>query len=302
MSLKGFPLIACENDFYNSRTKYIIDKNGEVKIIEVMTFQKRVFNPLHLEKNPRKVDKYADIQEEKEYLQDKIFLANEVEYMSTAFADSIEIQERENKKRSSRRAKTKVRDYILANDDLKYFITLTLSGADFERSDIKTAVKKLNIFLRNRVQRDGLKYIIVPELHKDGKSIHFHGLINEAVQLVESGTYIPPCGGKPLKAETIKRKGISLDDCRKVYNIPGWKYGFTTAIAIDENICAVASYIGKYITKDIERGGDKICGRFYYSSNNLDEPKVSYCNIDYENAKGIEITQYCNAFKIFYPD
>lgn len=302
MSLKGLPLIACDDDFYNSRTKYIVDKDGEIRILEVMTFQRRVFNPLRLEKNNNKNNKYADMQEEKEWLQDKIFLATEVEYMTTALSDSIESQERENKKRSARRAKTKVRDYILANSDLQYFITLTLSGADFERSDVKTAVKKLNIFLRNRVQRDGLKYIIVPELHKDGKSIHFHGLINGAVDVVESGTYIPPCGGKPLKAETIKRKGFCLQDCRAVYNIPGWKYGFTTAIAIDENRCAVASYIGKYITKDILQGGDKICGRFYYSSNNLSEPLTTYSNIDYENAEGVEITQYCNAFKIFYPD
>lgn len=210
----------------------------------------------------------------------------------------------DNFRRASQRARTAVRDYIMADYDLRYFITLTLNGDDFARDDKDTVIKKLLVWLNNRVQRKGLKYIIVPELHHDGKSLHFHGFINGALELLPSGTYIPPCGGKPLKAATIKKHGYCLDDCIEVFNIPEWKYGFTTAIEIYGERAAAAQYVAKYITKNFAAGTDgaKLCGRYYWHSNNLERPYYVYALGDYNLCdEGFEVENPLCRMKITSP-
>jgi hypothetical protein len=97
-------------------------------------------------------------------------------------------------------------------------------------------------------------------------------LTNDVLKLTHSGTYIRPTGGKPVKADTVKRSGFSLEDCRDVYNIVDWKLGFTTAIKVYGNRGAVANYIGKYITK----GEKKVGGRWYYSGGSLKHPIYKY--------------------------
>ena len=67
---------------------------------------------------------------------------------------------------------------------------------------------------------------------------------------------------------------------KTIYNIADWqeKFGFCTAIPIDGNITALSYYITKYISK----GNDKIFGRFYWSSRNLQrEPEIGYGMADF---------------------
>lgn len=82
----------------------------------------------------------------------------------------------ENEARSMRRARAKVRRLALAND-FKWFVTLTLDPEKVDRMDGAAVVKKLNVWCSNAVQRQGLRYILVPERHKKG-GIHFHGFFN----------------------------------------------------------------------------------------------------------------------------
>lgn len=287
MAIKGFPLRASEHDFFNCRKKYIVDEFGEARLIEVLTSSKGIFNPLKIEIIDR------DKKTLRTFASDDLSSDDDTLALDRVSSDSL--------KRSQARAKRKVRDYILGDSDLCYFITLTLSGKFFPRDDVKISIKKLINFLNNRVQRNGLKYVIVPEFHKDGKSLHFHGFINNALAVVDSGTFIPPSGGKPLKAETLRKKKIDTELCTKVYNIPDWKYGFTTAIKIYGDRMAAANYVAKYISKDIEGHSRSSLGRYYYSSNNLKMPIYDYCNIDYDKAPGIEITESFYPMKIFFP-
>lgn len=115
-------------------------------------------------------------------------------------------------KDAKKRAKTKVRDYIKTNTDLEYFVTYTFSSKKIEsRYDEKKIYEKMRSWLKNAVQRKGLKYVLVPELHKDG-AWHFHGFTN-----------------------------MNLD----------WKYGFKVVSRITQNkerqikINYITSYIGK---------------------------------------------------------
>lgn len=87
--------------------------------------------------------------------------------------------------RALRRARAQVRELALAND-FGLFVTLTLNGEMVDRYDMTAITKKLNVWLDNQVRRRGLAYVLVPERHKDG-AIHFHGLFNNALEIVDSG-------------------------------------------------------------------------------------------------------------------
>ena len=288
-----------KTELFNTRYKGVVNAYGEYQLIQTMTADTPIFNPHKIEAGGSRTNVRLS-----QRMQD-CFAEWEVENMSSAMADRIETRAADKWERSVRRAKTHISDYILADYRLLYFITLTLSGEHFDRADVKTACEKLNNYLRNRVQRNGLSYLIVPEYHHDGKCIHFHGVINEALPMEDSGTVIRPDGGKPVKVATAIRQGYALDDCKPVYNIPSWEYGFTTAIKMTGDRGKCASYVSKYISKNVADGGSamkKIGGRFYYSGGDLLKPRFSYANTDFENADGYLFETPGATFKISRPD
>lgn len=184
----------------------------------------------------------------------------------------------ESAKRAQRRARSRVRDIALSNP-FTHFVTLTLDPAKVDRYDMGPITRRLNHWLCNQVRRKGLIYVLVPERHKDG-AIHFHGFFNDALERVDSGTMIPPEGGKPRKpsskaqmAEWAEKGG------RVVWNLPGWSLGFTTALELRGSYPKAVSYVCKYIGKQ----GDKPGGRWYYSGGKLEEPKVELCDLDFRD-------------------
>ena len=165
-----------------------------------------------------------------------------------------------------RRAKEHIFDLVACND-WKYFCTLTLDPKEYDSSDIDFVRVKLRSWLKNCQQRKGLEYVLVPEYHKDGEKIHAHLLINDCgLELVDSGTVAVPTYKDPIKIETADKFGIPEDQRKPVYNIPSWKYGWTTAIkTYGVNQIRTACYLMKYITK----GSDKIFGKYYWSSKGI---------------------------------
>ena len=161
------------------------------------------------------------------------------------------------------RAYKKIRDYAICNEDLfDLFITLTLDKQVIDRYDISVVYPKLRAFLSNRVQRDGLAYILVPELHKDG-AIHFHGLINSsAVQLKDSGK-------KYWKQD-------SPCQSQRIYNVTDWKFGYTTAVKLSGDYERDCNYMTKYVMKQTD--GGMIGGRYYYHGGELKSPHYEYIN------------------------
>ena len=83
-----------------------------------------------------------------------------------------------------RRARVKVRDYCLSTD-MKYFCTFTLDQEKIDRYDIKEITRKLNRWRSNQVERKGIAYVLVPELHQDG-AIHFHELQSDSGRYQET--------------------------------------------------------------------------------------------------------------------
>lgn len=183
-------------------------------------------------------------------------LQEEAEAASAAFGDRWEHGREESARRARSRARNRVFDLINCNQ-WNYFITLTLSPDKVNRYDYTDIVRHLNIWLDNRVRRKGLRYIIVPEHHKDG-AIHFHGLINDVLYVVDSG--------KKDKQGHI------------IYNLPEWDYGFTTAIELYGSTTTVSKYVLKYVTKE----NHKVGGRWYLHGGQLAEPTYTYDWVDYD--------------------
>ena len=155
---------------------------------------------------------------------------------------------------SYRRTKNIIFDLCMSNR-WEFFLTFTFRKECVDRYSFDDCSKKMKFWLNN-VKKNfspNLKYVIVPEQHKDG-AWHFHGVFADFGNLtfVDSGR--------------IDRKG------RIVYNLYEYKFGFTTATKVSDNL-ATCLYVQKYITKDM-------CNilmnkKRYWCSRNLDRPKVS---------------------------
>lgn len=159
--------------------------------------------------------------------------------------------------RSMRRARANVRRLALANE-FQWFVTLTLSPDQVDRYDAAAIMKRVNRWLSNMVQRHGLRYILVPERHKDG-AFHFHGFF----------------AGPGLEAVP---SGHNDSQGHEIYNLPQWTFGFTAAIGLYGTYSQAVGYVCKYIGK---QDGERPMGRWYYSGGDLMEPQKDYSVMDY---------------------
>jgi hypothetical protein len=158
------------------------------------------------------------------------------------------------------RTKQTVYDYARANV-WDYFLTFTFDAQKVNRYDYDEVSQKLSKWLRNLKQRKApdMKYIIVPELHKDG-AYHFHALASNcgALKFIDSGR---------------KAKGHTI------YNLPDFKLGFTTASKVKDTLKA-SNYITKYLTKElIHTTKDQ---RRYWNSKNLQQGEIETSLMDSE--------------------
>lgn len=158
--------------------------------------------------------------------------------------------------RSMRRARAKLRRLALSNE-FDWFVTLTLDPQKIDRYDPKAIMQKVNRWLDNMVRRHGLRYVLVPEQHKDG-AYHFHGFFAGDIRAVESGHY--DSAGHMF------------------YNLPQWEWGFTTALRLYGTYSQAVAYVCKYIGK---QEGERPMGRWYYSGGDLREPDKLYVTLDY---------------------
>lgn len=187
-----------------------------------------------------KIDEYMESTDDSEPIPKPKNMSNEVR------SDSV------------KRAKEKIFDIAMCNT-FTHFITWTLDKEQIDRYDPAVVSKKLKKYLDNLVQRKNLRYLVIPEHHKDG-AIHMHGLISGDLKMVDS-----------------KRK---TDDGKIIYNMPEWTLGWSTAIELDGEQENIAKYMTKYITKDFR----KIFGSFYYAGGHglIRKPEIRVYDSDYE--------------------
>lgn len=147
-----------------------------------------------------------------------------------------------------KRAVNQVYDLARANH-FDWFITLTLDSKCVDRTDYGQCAMLIRLFT-DRLRHNGNKWLIVPELHSDGKSYHFHGLVQGELDLTH------------WKGE--------------VYNLNNFEFGYTTAMRIKDPQ-RVATYIAKYLTKQLAVPKGRKC---YWASRSLDKPTVEYIRMD----------------------
>ena len=166
-----------------------------------------------------------------------------------------------------RRAKSKVKEYVLCNS-WDYFMTLTLDPKKYDRYNLKKFHKELSVWLQNlnRKREQKIKFILIPEQHKDG-AWHMHGFISgltsDDVRLFKVTDKIP---------KYIKNK---LIEGQEVYNwLPYMeKFGFCDLEPI-RSVEKASSYVLKYITKDLARCVKEVGAHLYYCSRGLNKAEI----------------------------
>lgn len=150
-----------------------------------------------------------------------------------------------NVKRSQRRIRTTLKDYVLCNN-FTWFVTLTDKDQLTDRKEFSKRIRTWVDNLRKRHYKD-LQYILIMEQHKSG-AWHAHALFNDSV------------ASDMVYAQ--KHKG------KDSFNFKKWRYGFTTASKIEDKT-KVAHYVLKYITKDLFYIKNQ---QAYYVSQGLELP------------------------------
>ena len=292
-----------EDSFFNSRTKCYVE-NGRIVPYEIMVCNRQVFSDSGNEVSEVSLSRewasaYRQANEE-------LFghgYSPKTGYKAPPSSKSALLDS------SRRRARRKIFDYCICND-FDLFITLTLDKDKIDRSDYSAVIKKLNNFLGNRVRRFGLKYIGVPELHKNG-GLHFHfAATSSGFKLVDSGTVSVPGRKRPIKVSTADRLGVPPTERHTVYNISDWELGFSTAIKTYGCRGALATYLTKEFCKDVQKrlacsgAIDKIGGRWYLHGGSLNKPICKYQNMNYDELSGFsyEVNTDGGDFKVFKLD
>ena len=146
------------------------------------------------------------------------------------------------------RAKNNIQNYALSNN-FKYFITITINqkydryNLDILRLNFSYIIKEIN-----RKHNLSVKYLIVPEQHKNG-AWHFHGFLTEDIQQV---IYYNQYGYKSIKE--LENLGFhNIDEVRSIEKC--------------------SNYVTKYISKNL---GDniEISKHSYFASKGLLKPQL----------------------------
>lgn len=255
--------------FHSARIKSFPDGSSEVLVADHPIFREPGW-----EERPREGGggKYRKIEED---VGDLSFYALE------RLEEEEERRARDNLARAKRRARTMLRDYALCTP-MRYFLTLTFDPKKVDRYSVEDTVRKFGQWMGNQVRRRGIAYVAVAEYHKDG-AVHFHALVTEGLKMADSGTMVPPEGGKPRRPRSAAQRALwTSQGGHTVYNVAGWPYGFSTAMELYGDYHAAVGYVCKYITK----AEAKIGGRWYYSGGQLERPAVLFADLNFDEVCG----------------
>ncbi|MEG1971596.1 MAG: hypothetical protein RR315_00450 [Oscillospiraceae bacterium] len=165
------------------------------------------------------------------------------------------------------RSRTRIFELAICNP-WEYFGTMTVNGNGYDRFDLNTFYSDFAKFINNVNFTYGLniKYLLVPEMHKDG-AWHMHGMyMNLPIYLMRLFTlkeYLP-----------IKLRNRIVQG----YEVFEWvsyskKFGYNWFERI-RNPEACCKYFTKYITKDIAKCVQACNANIYYCSQGLKRPTV----------------------------
>lgn len=283
LSFASSPIFAPKQSsevLFNTCTKFYPDGVGGWYPVKQVIFDRLIYNPHKMERHQDSV--FDDVViHTNDTFGDDTKLRNDSEIFNTFW------------KKSYYRARQQCYDYLMCNPDLNTFVTFTFDPQKIDSCSYPLVVSTLSVWLSNRVRRNGLKYVLVPEKHKSG-AIHFHGITNsDGLKLIPSGYW--KVGKYTLPWEKISPR--KRNDAQEIFNVKDMPLGFSTALHVDgeDSQVKISKYIWKYMTK---QGGQKIGGRFYLHGGDLALPKLVYSNELFEGSDGTLVTYGATACKI----
>lgn len=140
------------------------------------------------------------------------------------------------------RAKGLVREYAMCNP-WEWFVTLTLDGTKQDRYSLAGFIHDLGVWIGNYNRKFGvhLKYLLIPEQHKDG-AWHMHGFFHD------------------VASESIVKNEHGYFDMPYYRN----RFGYISLSQI-RDVYRASTYISKYVTKSTGDGVNKNEHMFYHS-------------------------------------
>ena len=179
-----------------------------------------------------------------------------------------EIKERERDyiREKSAFAKRKIIEYGLSNK-WTHFITITTDARKIDRDNSQLIISRIKKYFNNYKNRidANFRYIIVPELHKDGR-VHFHGLIYTE----KSGQFKYMFTDKRTKNAVYRNEWLYMH------------LGANRFVKIRKNTEYCIFYMLKYISKQMNFP----FSHRYYCSKGLKTPECKYNNLDYTVEEG----------------
>lgn len=202
------------------------------------------------------------------------FLSRTSTYLDHSFTinenSNVRMHSNEEKlKNNITRARNKIIEYGLCND-FDYFCTFTLDKKKYDRHNLPVFKKHLDIFIQNLNARTeaNIKYVLIPEQHKDG-AWHLHGFMmgipEKLLELFDrkSKKKLPPFIVNGLKAG------------RQLYDFPLYreKFGYCCLEPVESKIGATM-YMCKYMSKEISSNVRELGAHLYYCSKGLKKAEV----------------------------
>lgn len=154
------------------------------------------------------------------------------------------------------RAKSMIQQIAICND-WDYFFTCTINKENFDRYNLDVFRKKFPQWIRDYSKKYGLsiKYLIVPEQHKDG-AFHVHGFIS-GLPDAHLSKFMPGLHPRDL----VNGDFFNWSACSK-------KFGFCSLAPVRDVIKA-GFYVCKYITKSLVEDFVGYGSHLYYCSLRL---------------------------------
>lgn len=152
---------------------------------------------------------------------------------------------------------------LAACNEWDYFCTFTLDKAKYDRHDLSKFRTDFTQTIRDlRKKYDAvIDYLLIPEQHKDG-AWHMHGFIaglpKDELRKFGVGEKLPDYIRKKIKEDAEIFEWITY---RK-------KFGFCEMEKVKDSDKA-ASYVTKYITKDLMKSVSELNHKSYYCSQGL---------------------------------
>lgn len=168
------------------------------------------------------------------------------------------------------RAKRNIKELAFCNN-WQWFFTGTLDKNKYDRENLELFHKDFTRFLRNFVSNNHLNnkidFLVIPELHSDGKSWHLHGFLNnlpvEYLIKFEIGMQMSKHILQKVNNGDLVYKWKSYED----------KFGFNDIEPI-RNHEAVSNYITKYISKELGSCVTELGAHLYYHSRGLKKAEL----------------------------